>query len=118
MRFLMTSIDRNPAPPTPEQAAAIDKFMTELRSSGVLQDSGAIMPLSRGARVRFSGGKFSVLDGPFPETKELIVGFVIVKLPSLKEALELARRFFTAVGGDSEGDIQELFQPDEEVPHH
>jgi hypothetical protein len=69
----------------------------------VLIATDGLQPSSKGARVRVSDGKFTVLDGPFTETKELIAGYAIVQAKSKQEAIELAKRFLEVVGeGESE----------------
>lgn len=116
MRFLMTYTAADAAPPSPEKAAAIGKFAEEMAKSGVLLDTGGILPISKGARIRLAGGKFTVTDGPFPETKELIVGYAIVQTRSRDEAVEIARRFMN-VAGDGEGEVRQLVGPQDEPPH-
>jgi hypothetical protein len=106
MRFLMTYNAADPTP-NPEKGAAIGAFVEEMRS-GHLVDTGGILPLA--ARVAMTGGKFTATDGPFPETKELIVGYAIVQVKSQAEAVELARRFM-AVAGDGTGDVRQLMGP-------
>ncbi len=110
MRFLMTYTGDETTPPDPQKLAALGKFTEEMIASGVVVDTGGIMPLSQGARVKQAGGTFTVTDGPFPETKELIVGYAIIEVASKEEAIEMARRFM-AVAGDGEGEIRLLFGP-------
>lgn len=109
MRFLMTYTGDD-KPPTPEKMEAIGKFSEEMARSGVLLDTGGILPSSKGAKVSMTNGKFSVVDGPFPETKELVVGYAIVQVATKEEAIECARRFMS-VAGDGEGEIRQLFGP-------
>jgi hypothetical protein len=79
------------------------KFIEEMARSGVLIATDGLQPSSKGARVRISDGKFTVTDGPFTETKELIAGYAIVQARSKQEAIELAKRFLKVVGqGESE----------------
>jgi hypothetical protein len=112
----MTYNASDPSPPSPEKGAAIGKFVEEMTKSGVLLDTGGILPSSKGARLQMARGKFTVTDGPFPETKELIVGYAIVQTRSKEEAVEVARRFMT-IAGDGDGDIRQLMGPQDE-PHH
>ena len=70
---------------------------------------------SKGTQVRLSGGKFSVTDGPFAETKELIDGFALIQAASKQEAIEIARRFMH-IAGEGEGEILQVFDP-MEIPH-
>jgi hypothetical protein len=111
----MTYTGSDQGPPNPEKAAAIGKFSQEMAKSGVLLDTGGMLPVS--ARLRQTSGKFTATDGPFPETKELIIGYAIVQVRSKEEAVELARRFM-AVAGDGEGEVRQLMGPaDEQHPH-
>ncbi len=65
---------------------------------GVLLATDGLQPSSKGSRVRITNGKFTVIDGPFTETKELISGFAIVQAKSKAEAIDLAKRFLKVVG--------------------
>jgi hypothetical protein len=116
MRFLMTYVADDKGPPSPEKMAAIAKLGEDAMKAGVLVDQGGIMPLSQGALTRQARGKFSVTDGPFPETKELIVGYAIFDLKSREEAIEMSRRFMEAAG-DGETEIRLLFSA-ADGPHH
>jgi hypothetical protein len=87
------------APPTEEEFAAMGQFIGELAASGVLLATDGLASSAMGSRVRLDNGEFSVIDGPFTETKELIAGFAIVQVESREQALDLARRFLTVVGG-------------------
>jgi hypothetical protein len=105
MRFMMlykpgTESD---APPTQQEMETMGQFIQDMAKAGVLIATDGLQPSSKGARVRISGGKFSVTDGPFTETKELIAGYAIVQAKSKEEAIELAKRFLEVVGeGESE----------------
>ena len=68
------------------------KYNEELMKAGVLLDLSGLQPTSKGARIRFSGGKRKVIDGPFAETKELIAGYWLVQVKSKEEAIEWAKR--------------------------
>ena len=116
MRFLMTYNSKDTSPPTPEKMEAIGKFSAEMMKSGVLVDTGGILPPSKGANIKMAGGKFTVTDGPFPETKELVIGYAIVQVKSKEEAIEMARRFMS-VAGDGDGEIRQLFGPADEHHH-
>jgi len=91
-------------PPSPEHIAEMGKFIGELAQSGVLLATDGLQSSAKGARVRISdGGKFTVTDGPFTETKELIAGFAIIQVKSKEEAIELTKRFLSVMGeGESE----------------
>ena len=107
MRFLMYSVDAiQPAPPTPEMLAEVGKFTEDTKRAGVLLATGGLGPNS--TRVRNTGGKLTVLDGPFAEAKELTGGFALVEVKTRDEAIEWARRFRKIVG-DGESVIQEVF---------
>ncbi len=78
--------------PKPEVFAAMQKYNEELVKAGILLAAEGLTASSKGARVRFSGDKRTVVDGPFAETKELIAGFSIIEVPSLQEAIEWVKR--------------------------
>jgi hypothetical protein len=113
MRFMMiyrpadTKDMEAGAPPSPQLIAEMGKFIEEMARSGVLLFTDGLLPSSRGARVRQSGGRVTVTDGPFTESKELIAGFAIVRVKSKAEAVELAQRFLK-IAGDGESEIREM----------
>jgi len=78
--------------PSDELIAAMGKYNEELMRAGVLVDLAGLQPSSKGARIRFSGGKKTLIDGPFVETKEMIGGFWIIKVKSKQEAIDWAMR--------------------------
>ena len=91
------------APPTQQEMADMGRLIEEMTKAGVLIATDGLQPSSKGARVRISGGKFTVTDGPFAETKELIAGYAILEAKSKEEAIELAKRFLEVVGeGETE----------------
>jgi hypothetical protein len=107
MRYLMYTMDTvDPAPPSPELFAELGKFTEEAKRAGVLLATGGLGQSS--TRVRNAGGKLSVTDGPFTETKELTGGFALMETKSKDEAIEWARRFRKIVG-DGESVVQEVF---------
>jgi hypothetical protein len=116
MRFLLTYVAAENTPPSAEKSEAIRKLVEDNMKSGILLDTGGMMPLSKGARVSQVKGKFTATDGPFPETKELVVGYAIVSVRDRAEAIEQSRRFM-AIAGDGEGEIRQLVGPADE-PHH
>ena len=79
-------------PPEPELAAAIEKEAEQLRRAGVMLFSAGLAPSATATRVKASGGKLSVVDGPFAEAKELVGGYAVVDVRSREEAVELGRR--------------------------
>src|SRR5688572_10884111 len=78
--------------PTEEQLAEMGKYNEELVKAGVMLAGEGLHPSSKGARVRFSGDKRTVIDGPFAETKELIAGFWLIQAKSREEAIEWVKR--------------------------
>jgi hypothetical protein len=78
--------------PTQEMLAEMGKFNEELTNAGIMLAGEGLQPSSKGARVNFSGDKRTVVDGPFPETKELIAGFWLWQVKSMEEAIEWAKR--------------------------
>ncbi len=97
----------------PEAFAAMDKFNEELINAGILLDGTGLKPSSCGARVRFSGSNRTVTDGPFPETKEVIAGFMIWKVSSLQEAIDWVKKFPTLSTEDSDVEIRPLMEPED-----
>ena len=86
-------------PPTPELMAEMGKFMTEAKKAGVLVATGGMGPISDGVTLKLANGKFTMTDGPYAESKELIGGWALVEVPSKAEAVEWAKRFLKIVGG-------------------
>jgi hypothetical protein len=80
-------------PPKAELIDAIGRLSEEMTKAGVLIETGGLLPSALGARVRVSGGRISVTDGPFAETKEIIGGFAVVEASSREEAIALGRQF-------------------------
>src|ERR1700726_4250296 len=78
--------------PSEELLSAMGKYNEELMKAGVLLDLAGLQPTSKGARIKFSGGKRTVIDGPFTETKELIAGYWLIQVKSREEAMEWAKR--------------------------
>lgn len=111
MKFLMISTPAGDAagkPPSPELQAGMQKLIEAETRSGVLVMTGGLLPPSMGgARLRSSGGKVTILDGPFAEAKEVVAGFAIIEVASRDEAIAASRRFF-AVAGDGEGEIRPI----------
>lgn len=89
------------------------KFNEELVKAGVMLAGEGLHPSSKGARVRFSGAKRSVIDGPFAETKELIAGFWIWQVKSLQEAIEWVKRCPNPTGAESEIEIRPVFEAED-----
>ena len=111
MRFLSIykTVERS-TPPSAEEMAVMGKIVEEGMRAGWLLATEGCLPSTLGARVRRSGGKITVTDGPFSETKELVGGFAILKANSKEEAIELARQFL-AIAGDGECELRQLYDP-------
>ena len=107
MRFLMT-VNGGGRPPDEQLYTEMGRFVEELTRAGVLLATGG---LDSGTHVRASGGNVSLTDGPFAESKEVIVSFALIDVRTRDEAVELARRFWKIVG-DGEGDIRQVFGPE------
>jgi hypothetical protein len=86
-------------PPSPELLENIGTFMEEVTKAGVLVATDGLQPSSKGARVKFSDGKLTVIDGPFAETKELVASYAVLEVKSMEEAVEWTGRFLKALGG-------------------
>jgi hypothetical protein len=80
-------------PPDPQQTARMQALIEEISAAGVLQATGGLASTSKGARIRYDGGKRTVIDGPFTESKELVAGYALVELPSKAAAIEWTIRF-------------------------
>jgi hypothetical protein len=106
MRFLCLYKPGKPetdAPPTQQEMATMGKLIEDMSKAGVLLAVEGCLPSAKGVRVRIDGGRFSVTDGPFPETKELIAGFCLMQVKTKAEAIEWGKRFLSVVGeGESE----------------
>src|SRR5437588_9032635 len=96
---------------------AMGKYNEELIKAGVLLDADGLQPTSKGARVRFAGGKTTVIDGPFADSKELLAGFWMIQVKSKDEAIEWAKRVpfdpdgaSATSGGYGEIEIRQVFE--------
>jgi hypothetical protein len=96
--------------PKQKLLADMGKFNEELVKAGVLLAAEGLHPTSKGKRVKFSGAKRTVVDGPFTETKELIAGFWLWQVRSMEEALEWVKRCPNPHEGDSEIEIRPVFE--------
>jgi hypothetical protein len=112
--------------PPPEAFAAMGEYNEALVKAGILLAAEGLAASSKGARVRFSGDKRTVIDGPFTETKELIAGFTIIQAKSLEEAVEWVTRAPNAFSKNGEAEVEirkvmdvedfgEAFTPNPEV---
>jgi hypothetical protein len=101
--------------PGDELVAAMADYHEQLAKAGVLLEGNGLQPSSKGWRIRYSGGKRTVTDGPFTETKELIAGYTLIQVKSREEALEWTRRFPAPMGEGQDGEIEvrQLFELDD-----
>jgi hypothetical protein len=113
--------------PEEKTLEAMAKYNEELVKAGVMLDGMGLQASSKGARVRFSGGKPTVTDGPFAETKELIAGFWLIQVKSKEEAIEWAKRVpfdpDVHMGGEGEIELRQVFELEDfgqsdAVAHH
>jgi hypothetical protein len=115
MRFMvLVRADRNSEAgvmPTKELLTAMGKFNEDLVKAGVMLAGEGLQPSSKGARLKFSGGKATVTDGPFAETKELIAGFWLWKVNSKEEAIEWLKR--SPFDGGAEVELRQVFEAED-----
>ena len=109
MRFIVMAMATKESeagpPPKPEAFVAMQKYNEAAVKAGILLAAEGLTPTSKGARVKFSGDKRTVIDGPFTETKEVIAGFMIIKVKSLEEAIEWVKRA-PNVSPNGEGEVE------------
>jgi hypothetical protein len=93
-------------------------FHEQLAKAGVLLDASGLQPTSKGFRIKYAGGRRTVVDGPFTESKELIAGYTLIQVKSREEALEWAKRFPAPFGEDAaaEIEIRQLYEIDDFGP--
>jgi hypothetical protein len=115
MRFMViVPADKNSeAGVLPDQKilAEMGKFNEEMVKAGIMLAGEGLQPTSKGARIRFSGGKTTVTDGPFAEAKELIAGFWLIQAKSLDEAIAWMKR--APFGGGTEIEIRQVFEAED-----
>jgi hypothetical protein len=100
--------------PSEQLLAEMGKYNEELIKAGIMQAGEGLQPSSKGARVRFSGSKRTVIDGPFAETKELVAGFWIWQVKSREEAIEWVKRCPNPMPGEeSEIEIRQIFEAED-----
>lgn len=113
MKVLMLAMmkpNQTAKPPTAEALQAMHEFNEELQKAGVLLDLGGLMP--NGVRIKYSGKKRTVIDGPFAEAKEIIAGYSLLEVKDLAEAIEWAKRApFSMEGEEADAVILPLFDP-------
>jgi hypothetical protein len=103
------------APPTKELMEKMGKFIEEITKAGVLLATDGLQPSSKGARVRLAGGKVSVTDGPFTETKELVASYALIEVKSKAEAIDWTTRFLKVLG-EGECEIRPLYEASDFAP--
>jgi hypothetical protein len=117
MRFMvMVKADQNSEAgvlPSQQLLTEMGKFNEELVNAGVMLAGEGLQPSSKGARIKFSGGKKTVIDGPFTEAKELVAGFWLWEVKSMAEAIEWAKRCPAPMEGDSELEIRQVFEAED-----
>jgi hypothetical protein len=99
--------------PKQELLAAMGKFNEELVKAGVMLAGEGLHPTSKGKRVRFSGEKRTVIDGPFRDSKDLVAGFWLWKVKSMDEAVDWVKRCPNPHEGDSEIEIRQIFEAED-----
>src|SRR5256884_7134442 len=99
--------------PSEELLAAMGKYNEELVKAGIMLAGEGLQPSSKGARVKFSGDKRTVVDGPFAESKELIAGFWLIQVKSKEEAIEWVKRVPNPTGEEGEIEIRQVFEPED-----
>ena len=103
--------------PTNEMIATMTKFNEELQKAGVLVDLSGLQPTSKGFRVKFSGGKRTIVDGPFTESKEIIAGYWVINVKSRQEALEWAKKVpAPQEKGEGEIEVRQFFELEDFAP--
>ena len=116
MRFMIivkaTKESEAGATPKKELFAAMASYHEELVKAGILLDASGLQPTSKGWRVKYSGSRRTVIDGPFAEVKELIAGYTMIQVKTREEAIEWSRRFPNPAGEgvDTEIEVRQLFE--------
>jgi hypothetical protein len=114
MRFMIIvkATEESEAGVMPEEVLfeTMASYHEELQKAGVLLDASGLQPSSKGWRIKYSGGKRTVIDGPFAEAKELVAGYTIIQVKSKEEAMEWARRFPNPALKDGEIEVRQMFE--------
>ena len=101
--------------PSPENMAEMGKLVEDSMKSGELLATGGLLPIAKGgARVRASGSRITVLDGPFAESKEVVCGFALLEAKSREDAIDMCRRFLK-IAGDGVSDLYAIMGPEDEL---
>ena len=110
------------APPSKEAIERMGAFVEEITKAGVMLSSDGLHPSAKGKRVRYAGGKVTVIDGPFTESKELVASYALFQVASMDEAVHWTTRFLQVLGQgecelrpifEAEDFSEEVFTPDE-----
>ena len=104
--------------PAEPLVAAMAAYHEQLAKAGVLLDANGLQPSAKGFRLRWQGGRPTLVDGPFAESKELVAGYTVIQVKSRAEGLEWAKRFPAPFGADADGEIEvrPLYELDELGP--
>ena len=96
-------------PPNEQEMARMGKLIGEMMKEGTLLATEGCLPSALGARVRRKGDEYTVIDGPFAETKEIIGGFALIQVNSKEEAIEHTKRFLN-IAGEGESEIRQIYE--------
>jgi hypothetical protein len=117
MRYMIlvraTPLSESGADPDERIFKAMADYHEQLVQAGVLLDANGLQPSSQGWRIRYSGERRTVVDGPFAETKELIAGYTLIQVRSREEALEWTRRFPAPFDTDCEIEVRRVYELDD-----
>jgi hypothetical protein len=120
MRFMiLVKADKNTEAgvmPSEKLLADMGKYNEELAKAGILLVAEGLHPSSKGARVKFSGAKRTVVDGPFTDAKDLVCGFWVFQVKSKEEAIEWVKRCPNPVEGETEIEIRQVFEAEDFGP--
>jgi hypothetical protein len=113
MKFLMIyESDPHAPPPTPETFVRLGAYTAKMTASGAVILTGGVVRPSRGIKLKSQGGKVTVTDGPFAESKEVIDGYAVVNADSVEAAIALATEFMD-IAGEGKGEILRIYDPPE-----
>lgn len=100
------------APPSKDLMERMGVFVEEITKAGVMLSTNGLRPSSKGKRVRLAGGQFTVIDGPFTESKELVASYALFQVKSMEEAIMWTKRFLEVLG-QGECELRPVFEPDD-----
>jgi hypothetical protein len=103
--------------PPEELFTAMADYHEQLQKAGILRDASGLQPSKKGWRIQYKGGKRTLIDGPFAETKELIAGYTLIEVKSREEALEWTRRFPNPHLSEGEIEVRQLFELEDFEPN-